>query len=429
MHMSTSQMNRRHKRLKYVLLGALVLLVALAVVFALYRSAHGGAQTGRGGRRFGQMTGPQPVQAAAAVKGDIPITLTALGTVTPLATVTVRTQINGHLMQIAFTEGQLVKQGAFLAQVDPRPYEVALEQAEGQFAHDQGLLHQAAADLTRYKALASQDSISAQQLDDQTYLVEQYTGTVKSDQAQIDNAKLNLAYCHITAPVAGRVGLRQVDIGNYVQTSDANGIVVIAEPSPISVIFSLPQDSVPQVLQRYGSGARLPVMLYDRTNTTQIAVGELSAVDNLVNVSTGTVNLRAVFKNSDDRLFPNEFVNAVLLVDTLKDTVIVPAAAIQRGAPGTYVYVVGADDTVSLRVVGVGPADGDRVAILSGLKPGEHVVTDGAEQLKDGAQVTLPAAATQASPAAASGAATKHSWQKGSGTGHHHRTPSPSGAS
>jgi multidrug efflux system membrane fusion protein len=424
MHMSSNQVNRRRKRLKYALLGALVLLVALAVVFALYRSAHGGAQKGRTGR-FGQMTGPQPVQAAAAVKGDIPITLTALGTVTPLATVTVRTQINGHLMQIGFTEGQLVKQGAFLAQVDPRPYEVALEQAEGQFAHDQGLLHQAQADLTRYKALASQDSISAQQLDDQTFLVEQYTGTVKSDQGQVDNAKLNLAYCHITAPVAGRVGLRQVDIGNYVQTSDANGIVVIAEPSPISVIFSLPQDSVPQVLQRYGSGARLPVTLYDRTNTTQIAVGELSAVDNLVNVSTGTVNLRAVFKNADDRLFPNEFVNAVLLVDTLKDTVIVPAAAIQRGAPGTYVYVVGADDTVSLRVVSVGPTDGDRVAILSGLKPGEQVVTDGAEQLKDGAQVTLPAAST-AAPAAA---ATKHSWQKGSGTGHHHRTPSPSGAS
>lgn len=424
MHMSSSQVNRRRKRLKYVLLGALVLLVALAVVLALYRSSHGAAKKGGMGR-FGQMVGPQPVQAAAAVKGDIPITLTALGTVTPLATVTVRTQINGHLMQIGFIEGQMVKQGAFLAQVDPRPYEVALEQAEGQFAHDQGLLHQAQADLTRYKALASQDSISAQQLDDQTYLVEQYTGTVKSDQAQIDNAKLNLTYCHITAPVAGRVGLRQVDIGNYVQTSDANGIVVITEPSPISVIFSLPQDSIPEVLQRYGSGARLPVTLYDRTNTKEIAVGELSAVDNLVNVSTGTVNLRAVFKNSDDRLFPNEFVNALLLVDTLKDTVVVPAAAIQRGAPGTYVYVVGADDTVSLRVVSVGPTDGDRVAILSGLKPGEQVVTDGAEQLKDGAQVTLPTAST-AAPAAA---ATKHSWQKGSGTGHHHRTPSPSGAS
>lgn len=412
---------RRRRRLKYTLLGGVVLLVIIVIVLALYRSSHGAAQSG-GGRRggFGQMMGPQPVQAAAAIQSDIPITLTALGTVTPLATVTVRTQISGHLMQIGFTEGQMVKQGAFLAQVDPRPYEVALEQAEGQFTHDQGLLHQAESDLARYKTLAAQDSISAQQLDDQTFLVEQYQGTVKSDQAQIDNAKLNLAYCHIKAPVAGRVGLRQVDIGNYVQTSDANGIVVITEPSPISVIFSLPEDSIPQVMQRYATGTRLPVTLYDRTNTQQIAVGELSAVDNLVNTSTGTVNLRAVFKNTDGRLFPNEFVNVVLLVDTLKDTVVVPTAAIQRGAPGTYVYIVNPDKTVSLRIVTVGPTDGERVAVTAGLKPGEQVVTDGAEQLKDGSEVSLPTISTAPQPVAAK------KWHKGTG---HHRAAAPSGAS
>lgn len=408
MNMPSSQ---RRRRLKLALLGGGVLLVVVLVALALHMSSAGQSQSRNSRRGFAQFNGPQPVQAAVVAQGDVPVTLSALGTVTPLATVTVRTQISGRLMQIGFKEGQMVKVGDFLAQVDPRPYEVALEQAQGQLTHDQGLLHQAQADLERYKTLASQDSISAQQLDDQQFLVEQYQGTTKSDQAQVDNAKLNLAYCHIESPVFGRVGLRQVDIGNYVQTSDANGIVVITELSPVSVIFTLPEDNVPQVMQRYGSGAHLPVTLYDRTNTQKLADGELSAVDNMVNTSTGTVELRALFKNADGRLFPNEFVNAVLLVDTLHDTLTVPSAAVQRGAPGTYVYVVNSDDTVSLRTVTLGPVDGDRIAILTGLKAGEKVVTDGAEQLKDGGQITLPQLATVAAPAAA----TKHGWKKGSG--------------
>jgi len=412
---------RGRKRLKYAVVAVIALLVLLLIVRAVFLSTHAvGKAGGMGGRRgFAQFTGPQPVQAAAAVQGDVPVTLSALGTVTPLATVTVRTQINGHLTQIGFKEGQMVKQGDFLAEIDPRPYEVALEQAQGQLARDQGLLHQAQADLVRYKNAVASGAITAQQLDDQQYLVEQYAGTVKSDQAQVDGAKLNLSYCHITAPVAGRVGLRQVDIGNYVQTSDVNGIVVITEPSPISVIFNLPQDQVPQVMQRMNAGAKLPVTLYDRSNTTELAQGYLTAVDNMVNTTTGTVQLRAVFQNRDGRLFPNEFVNASLLVDTLKGSLVVPAAAIQRGVPGSFVYVVNPDNSVSLRVVSVGPTDGDRVAVLSGLKPGERVVTDGAEQLKDGAKVTLPAAGS-AAPAVAA----KHDWKKGSG---HRRAGAPSG--
>lgn len=411
MHMPSSQVNRHHRRIKYILGGVALLVVIVSVVLALWLSHRSNAQQAAGRRGgFSQFGGPQPVQAMAAVQADMPIQLSALGTVTPLATVTVRTQISGRLMQLGFTEGQMVKQGDFLAQVDPRPYEVALEQAQGQQARDQGLLDQARADLARYKTLASQDSISAQQLDDQQYLVEQYEGTVKSDQSQIDSAKLNLTYCHIISPVFGRVGLRQVDVGNYVQTSDTNGIVLITELSPISVIFNLPEDSIPQVLEHFNKGEHLTVTLYDRSNTTLIATGTLSAVDNMVNTSTGTVELRAVFKNADSRLFPNEFVNAVLLVDTLKDATVVPAAAVQHGVPGTYVYVVNSDNTVSLRTVNAGPSDATRVALLSGVKPGEKVVTDGAEQLKDGSMVTLPQAATGAPAAGA-----KPAWKKGAG--------------
>lgn len=416
MNMPASQAQRRQRHVKLALLGGAILVVVLLVAFALHRSSKGQRQAANTHRGFAQFTGPQPVQDAAVAQGDMPVTLSALGTVTPLATVTVRTQISGRLMQIAFREGQMVKAGDFLAEVDPRPYEVALEQAQGQLAKDQGLLDQAKGDLKRYQILASQDSISAQQLDDQQYLVEQYEGSTKSDQAQVDNAKLNLTYCHITAPVSGRVGLRQTDVGNYVTAADASGIVVITELSPVSVLFTLPEDQVSQVLQRLGSGARLPVTLYDRTNTQEIALGELTAVDNMVNTSTGTVQLRALFKNTDDKLFPNEFVNVVLLVDTLKGALIVPVSAVQHGVPGTYVYVVGSDDTVALRTVTLGPVDGERVAVTAGLKTGEQVVTDGAEQLKDGAKVILPQASTAAATAAPGAAtAAKHPWKKGAG--------------
>ncbi len=418
---ATSESHKRTRRL-YVGLGALalILLIAIAIIISRITPAQNAQHRG-----FGQFNGPQPVQAAAAVRGNIPITLSALGTVTPLATVTVLTQINGQLMQLGFTEGKMVKKGDFLAQIDPRPYQVALEQAQGQLAHDQGLLRQAQSDLARYRMLAAQDSISAQQVTDQTYLVEQYQGTVKSDQSQIDLARLDLTYCHIVAPVSGRVGLRQVDVGNYVQTSNTSGIVVITELSPISVIFTLPEDNIPQVMQRIAAGAHLHVTLYDRTNTDQLAVGELSAVDNLVNTTTGTVQLRALFKNSNNILFPNEFVNVQLLVDTLQNTTVVPSAAIQRGAPGTFVYLVNPDDTVSLRKVTLGPADGERIAIVTGLNPGDRVVTDGAEQLRDGAKVMLPQTQAKASPAAGMATAIQPHSAKRKGWGHHHPPSSP----
>jgi multidrug efflux system membrane fusion protein len=371
-----------------------LLLIAGAVAWVVLRPH--AAPPSQGGRFSG--SGPLPVGVAAAVKGDVPVTLNGLGTVTPLATVTVRTQIGGQLMQIAFTEGQEVNKGDFLAQVDPRPYQLALDQANGQLLKDQALLKDAEIDLARFQKLAAQDSIAKQQVDTQQYLVHQYEGTVKTDQAQVDNAKLNLAYCHIIAPVAGRVGLRQVDQGNYVQTSDANGIVVIAQLKPISVIFTLPEDSLPAILTRLHAGATLPVVAFDRTRTTQLASGTLLTIDNQIDPTTGTVKLRAQFDNADESLFPNQFVNAQLLVDTLQGTTVIPTAAIQRGAPGTFVYLVKADNTVTVQPVKLGPAAGEKIAVLSGLAPGDQVVVDGADKLRDGAKVTLPAAAGSTAP-------------------------------
>jgi multidrug efflux system membrane fusion protein len=344
--------------------------------------------------RAGQVP-PQPVGAATIDKGDIRIVLNELGTVTSLATVTVKTQINGQLVDVGFKEGQQVKKGDFLAQIDPRPYQVTLEQAQGQLAHDQGLLAQAQTDLRRYQTLGRQDSIAQQQVDDQRFLVAQYTGSVQSDQAQVDSAKLNLTYCHMVSPVDGQVGLRQVDPGNYVQTSDATGVVVITQMQPISVIFSVPEDSLPDIIQkRHGPdgqpGATLSVDAYDRANTRKLDSGQLATLDNQIDTTTGTLKLRALFANPDGLLYPNQFVNARLLVDTMKDTVRVPVPAVQRGEPGTFVYVVSATKTVSVRPVKLGPTDGGYTAVLSGVQPGEVVVTDGTDRLRDGTAVTVP---------------------------------------
>jgi multidrug efflux system membrane fusion protein len=340
---------------------------------------------------------PQPVGVATIANGNVSVVLTGLGAVTPLATVTVKTQINGQLQQIAFTEGQMVHKGDFLAQIDPRPYQVALEQAQGTLAKDTALLGQARADLVRYNTLGRQDSIAKQQVEDQAYLVKQDEGTVLNDQAAVDSAKLNLVYCHIVSPVDGKVGIRMVDQGNYVQTSDTNGLVVITQLQPMSVLFTLPEDDVAELQKQFGDH-KVAVTAYDRTDTKQIAVGSLATLDNQIDPTTGTVKLRAMFDNTDNALFPQQFVNARLLLNTLENVVVAPQAAIQHGAPGDFVYVVEPGGTVHLQVVKLGVTQGNTVQILEGLKAGDTVVTDGLDRLREGARVTVaaPAGATPA---------------------------------
>lgn len=350
-----------------------------------------------------------PVVAADVSKGEVKVTYDALGAVTPLATITVKSQVNGQLMRVGFQEGQIVHQGDFLAQIDPRPFEAALKQAEGALARDQALLEEARLDQKRYERLVAQDSIAQQQFDSQRALVHQYEGTVKIDQGVVDTAKVNLLYTHITAPVTGRVGLRLVDPGNYVQTSDAGGVVVITQIDPISVIFSVPEDNEPQIMARMMAGATLEVAAFDRSGTTLLATGKVTTIDNQIDPVTGTVKLRALFDNKDFKLFPSQFVNARLLIDTLHDAVVVPSAAILRGAPGTYVYVINSDNTVNVRVVTVGPSQGERQSILAGLEPGASVVVDGSDKLREGAKVTLPRAADAGpSKGAADGKGGKH---------------------
>jgi multidrug efflux system membrane fusion protein len=359
---------------------------------------------------------------ATAQKGEMPVTLSGLGTVTPLAVVTVKTQINGYLMSVGFVEGQHVKKGDFLAQVDARPYQVALEQAQAQLAKDEATLKNAELDLRRYNTLVAQNSIATQTRDTQISTVGQDRAQIGLDQAQIDTQKLNLTYTHIISPVTGRVGLRQVDPGNYVQTSDPGGIVVVSQLQPISVIFTLPEDSLPELLKQYHSGAALQTTAYDRTGTNELAAGRLDTIDNQIDPTTGMVKLRATFDNSDESLFPNQFVNIKLLVNTLRDAVLVPTAAIQRGAPGTFVYLIKPNNTVAVQSIKLGPGDGQRVAVLSGLQPGDQVVDDGADRLKDGAKISVAPPAGSAAPEAATSAPAR---QKGAGAryGQHRRQP------
>src|SRR6516162_5481459 len=377
-----------------------VLLALAIIVAAVWYWPRPESQPKNAGR--GQFGGPVPVALATVTKGDMPVTLTGLGTVTPLATVTVKTQISGYLTEVAFQEGQMVKKGDFLAQIDPRPYQVALEQAEAQLGKDQALLRNAQLDLQRYNTLVAQNSIARQTRDTQVSLVAQDQAAIKTDQAQVDAQKLNLVYAHIISPVTGRVGLRQVDAGNYVQTSDPNGIVVVTQLQPISVIFTLPEDNLPAVMKQVHAGAALPVTAYDRTGTTELGKGRLETVDNQIDTTTGTVKLRAIFDNEQEILFPNQFVNVQLLVDTMHDTDIVPVSAIQHGAPGAFVYVVKPDQTAAVQKVKLGPGDGQQIAVLDGLQPGEKVVVDGSDRLREGAKVTLAAAGNpgDAAPAA-----------------------------
>jgi len=349
----------------------------------------GAGKGGRGGRFAVDPNRAQPVTAVKARVGDVNIVQTALGTVVASRTATVRPRVDGLLQNIAFTDGQLVKPGQVLAEIDPAPFQVALDQAEGQLARDRAQLDNARLDLKRYQTLLAQDSVAGQTADQQAALVKQLEGTVKIDQAQVDNARLQLSYTRITAPIGGRLGLRQVDAGNMVRGSDANGIAVITQVQPIGVLFTIPQDVLPSVLKRIGAGEKLPVEAWDREQKELLARGVLVSTDNQIDVTTGTVKLKAEFPNPDGKLFPNQFVNVRMVVDTLRGAVVVPSAAIQRNTQGTLVWVVRDDGTATLRPVKTGPTEGQDTAIASGLEAGERVVTDGVDRIREGAKVEV----------------------------------------
>ncbi|MBO1359405.1 MdtA/MuxA family multidrug efflux RND transporter periplasmic adaptor subunit [Acetobacter sacchari] len=370
-------------------IGILIGIALVAVVaFALLRHKNGRSGGGPPGAASDES---QPVAVETVTTGSMPVVLTELGTVVPITNVTVMPRVEGYLMDVKFTEGQHVKKGDLLEVIDTRPYEVLLAQYEGQLAQDQALLDKARVDNARYQKLIKQDSVAAMTARDQEFTVEQYEGTVKTDQALVDNEKLQLVYCHIIAPVDGRVGIRVVDKGNYVTAGQSGGLVVLTQMQPISVIFTLPQDQLPQVMDRLHAIGSLPVDAWNSSNTEKIASGTVSALDSEIDTSTGTVRLRAIFTNDDEHLFPNQFVNARLLVNTLQDAIIVPTNALQTGPNGQFVYVVKADDTVEVRNVKPGISDGSRTVVASGLNAGDRVVTDGTDHLRSGAKVTIPA--------------------------------------
>ncbi len=402
MHPTKAQMNRqrpKHRALSPVTVTIVVAVIGLGAVWWFnHRQGAAAATTAgqRGGGRFGGgggINGPLPVVVSPARKGNLNIYLDGLGTVTPLADVTIQTQISGLLTEFDFNEGQTVKKGDLLAVIDPRPYQVALEQAQGQLVQAQAQLDEAKADLSRYETLWQQNSIAKQQVDAQRATVGQYTGQVETDQAAIDAAKLNIAYCHIVAPVAGRVGLRQVDPGNYVTPSEPNGLVTLAQIEPISVIFTLPEDDIPSVADRLRSGAAIPAYAYDRTGAQRLATGTLTTIDNQADPSTGTFKLRATFSNDDEALFPNQFVNVRMLLDVHRGVTVIPTSAIERGQQGTFVYVVTPASTVTAQNVTLGPTEGERVEVTTGLNVGDRVVVDGADRLKDGMKVLAQSAA------------------------------------
>jgi len=366
-----------------------VALVGIAAVASLIllRATSGQSEAAKAAR--GAAARAVSVVGAQAKIGDLGVYQSGLGTVTPVKTVTVRSRVDGALDSVAYREGQLVKEGDLLAQIDPRPFEVQLHQAEGQLAKDEAALKDAQIDLARYQALIAEDSIPRQQLDAQVALVAQTEAAIKSDRAQVESAKLNLTYCRITAPISGVVGLRLVDPGNIVHATDQNGIVVITQQQPITVVFTIAADHLPQVLAQMKSGRELTVEAWDRDVTTKLATGKVLAIDNQIDPTTGTIRIKAIFPNEDTALYPNQFVNARLLVDTLHDAVLVPTAAIQRSPQSAYVFVVKPDNTVELREVVVALTEGDQTAVRSGVAAGDTVITDGVDKLQPGTLVAL----------------------------------------
>jgi multidrug efflux system membrane fusion protein len=388
LHGARADEARRARRPAWVAALVILAIVAGALAWFLLRTP-ANTPAGKGGAGADPNARPLPVAAALARKGNIDVYIDALGTVTPRNTVVVHSRVDGQLMNVGFREGQKVKAGDLIAQLDQRPFEVQLTQANGTMAHDQALLQNARIDLERYRTLLKQDSIASQQVDTQAALVRQYEGQVQADQGAIDNAKLQLTYSRVTAPITGRVGLRLVDPGNIVHASDANGLVTITEEQPITVIFPVAEDDVPRIVKRMQSAGPINVEAYDRTGKTKLASGHLLTLDNQIDTATGTVKLRAEFPNEDGALFPNQFVNVRMAVETRLDTTLVPSAAIQRGAPGTFVFLVKPDQSVAVTPVKLGAIEGETTEVKSGLEPGNQVVVDGADKLRDGAKVEI----------------------------------------
>ncbi len=360
--------------------------------------------TAKGGRGRRGEGGTLQVVGVRATKGDIKVYITGLGAVTPIYTVTVNSRVTGQLMTVSYKEGQMVHKDDLLLEIDPRPYQVQLEQAEGQLIHDEALLKDSKLDLDRYQTLIKQDAIPQQTLDAQVALVTQYEGNIKTDQAAIDNAKLNLVYCHITSPINGRVGLRLVDPGNIVQANSTNGLVVITQLDPISVIFTVGEDQLPPILQRMRGGEELPVEAWDRALTNKLEDGKLETIDNQIDPTTGTLKLRAIFPNPDNKLFPSQFVNARLLVQQKQNVTLLPNNAIQRNSQGTYVWTVGDDRAVSVHPVTVGTTEGDFSEITSGIEPGDTVVTVGVDRLEEGGKVNVQLAGEESKSGGRGGA-------------------------